>query len=211
MEPGAGAVGRAYRQASPASGRWQALRCNWAIESQTGRREREQPRPPPLGVPAPPSPGASQSYQALLRGGRPPPPGRPSLSSSLSNLPAGAVPLAGGWAPDSVLETHLWGQSRGSGLALYPTRYFHPHRGAPGPTGPRGGRPGLRRSSLRLPQGPPPQGPAPGMGWPRPGSSMPRGRDHAARLATVCVVRTCPGGVCRCKVTEESGLGVPSR
>lgn len=144
-------------------------------------------------------------------GAAPPPPGRPPLSSSLSNLPAGAVPLAGGWAPDSVLETHLWGQSRGSGLALYPTRYFHPHRGAPGPTGPRGGRPGLRRSSLRLPQGPPPQGPAPGMGWPRPGSSMPRGRDHAARPATVCVVQTCPGGVCRCGVTEESGLGVPSR
>lgn len=31
----------------------------------------ERPRPPPLGAPAPPSPGASQSYQALVRGGRP--------------------------------------------------------------------------------------------------------------------------------------------
>lgn len=167
--------------------------------------------PHPWGRPPHPHLGPHSPTRPSCVGAAPPPPGRPPLSSSLSNLPAGAVPLAGGWAPDSVLETHLWGQSRGSGLALYPTRYFHPHRGAPGPTGPRGGRPGLRRSSLRLPQGPPPQDPAPGMGWPRPGSSMPRGRDHAARLATVCVVQTCPGGVCRCKVTEESGLGVPSR
>lgn len=200
----------------PASGRWQALRCNWAIGSQPGRRARERPRLPPLGGACPSltwglrAPMASRILlgpQAwgppfLLQADLP-------LASSLSNLPAGAVPLAGGWAPDSVLETHLWGAGQGVWLSLGPDSVFPPTQRGPRPHRPQR----LVSRPLEKLSAPPPGAPTPGSStWHGPAqaiSSVPRGRDHAARPATVCVVQTCPGGHLQMQSDPGEWAGCP--